>query len=549
MYKNNLLFSIIAIALLTFPKTSLSQQLNLGTLGDFSAFSSNGAISNTGESTLEGSIGSNAGAITGFEFPTNSGNIHSANATTTQAKIDLFKVYIHLSDLPVTHTTHPPAFGTGETISPGVYSIAGAGSVAGTLILDGQGDTDAAFIIKFEGAFTTAASSNIILINGARACNVFWISEGAISIGASSNLKGTLIAHPGAITIAAGSNLEGRMLSTEGAINFGPGIASLPLGPITIPIKCESFCDNTILGSVADFALFTNLGAVANTDTSGIIGHIGSNDGAVSGFTSSTVVGSFYAANSVTAQAKIDLDTAYNHLINLETTNPSHTPAFGSGENVTAGVYSIPQAGSLAGTITLDGQDDPNAFFLFKFSGAFSVAAQSKVILINGARRCNIFWVAEGAISMGTFTYMKGTLIANNGANTMGANGNLEGRMLSRNGAIGFSTGVIYTNKLCSQEGTLGQESEIFPIEKFAMYPVPTKDVLNVNFVIGSAFNKNINFLITDITGKILIRNTWTIDSNVVQKTINTGQLQTGVYLLQLQIEEKRFVRKFVVNN
>jgi hypothetical protein len=53
---------------------------------------------------------------------------------------------------------------------------------------------------------------------------------------------------------------------------------------------------------------------------------------------------------------------------------------------------------------------------------------------------------------MGTFTFMKGTLIAHNGANTMGANGNLEGRMLSTTGAIGFSTGVIYTNTLCFED-------------------------------------------------------------------------------------------------
>jgi hypothetical protein len=559
MYIKKILYSLIVLSLLAFPNRSSGQQLELGALSNFTAFSGTGAISNTGTSTLEGDIGSNEGAITGFESPTTAGIIHSAGDTTTKAKIDLLKTYVHLSDLTVTNTSHAPAFGTGETIFAGVYSIGGAGSIAGTLVLDGQGDADAAFIIKYEGAFTSAASSNIILTNGTRACNVFWIAEGAISIGASSNFKGTLIAHPGAITVAAGSNLEGRMLTTEGAVTFGPGIASLPSGPITIPIKCINSCNNTILGSVANFALFTSVGAVANTATSGVIGDIGSNAGAVSGFTSSTVAGSFHNADAVTAQAKIDLDTAYNHLINIETTNPSHTPAFGSGETVTAGVYSIPAAGSLTGTLTLDAEEDPNAFFLFKFAGAFSVAAQSKVILTNGARRCNVFWIAEGAVSMGTFTFMKGTLIAHNGANTMGANGNLEGRMLSTDGAIGFSTGVIYTNTLCSEKETipnkeskreilLDQESEIFPIEKFVLYPVPAKNVLNVNFVLDLAYN-NINFLITDITGKILVKDIWTINSNVVRKTINTNHLQTGVYFLHLQVEGNRFVKKFVVNN
>jgi len=448
--KKKVLYSIIAIALLCFPNKNFGQVLNLGTLTNFAAYSGTGAVSNTGTSVLSGDIGTNVGAISGFGLPsTLNGSLYNADATTTQAKIDLLRIYIHLSDLFVTNTTHAAAFGSGETIFPGVYSIAGAGSLAGTVILDGQGNPNAAFVIKFEGGFSAGASSTVVLANGTRACNVFWIAEGAISIGASSVTKGMLLAHPGAITIGASGNFEGRMLSSEGAITFGPGLAFLPAGPITIPISCVNTCNNNILGTAANFALFTSIGAVANAATSGIIGDIGSDTGAISGFISSTVAGSFYHVDAVTAQAKIDLQAAYEQLHNIPATVTSHTPAFGSGETLHAGVYYIAAAGSLAGTITLDAQGNPDAFFLFKFDGAFTTAAQSKVILANGTRRCNVFWVAEGAISMGTFTFMKGTLIAHNGANTMGANGNLEGRMLSTEGAIGFSTGVIYTNTLC----------------------------------------------------------------------------------------------------
>ena len=447
--KKKILCTVIITTLLLFPNISFGQVLNLGTLDNFAAYTVAGAVSNTGSSSFTGDVGTNVGIISGFEPPTTVGTLHNANATTAQAQIDLLRVYIHLSDLPLTNTTHAPAFGSGETITAGVYSIGGAGSLAGTLTLDGQGNPDAAFIIKFEGAFTAGVDSMIVLANGARACNVFWIAEGAISIGASTIIKGTLIAHPGAISIGSGGNVEGIMLSSDGAITFGPGVATLPAGPITIPMTCVNTCNNTILGTAANFALFTSAGAVANTATSGVIGDIGSNDGAVSGFASSTVIGSFHNADAITAQAKIDVQAAYDYLFNTTVTNASHTPAFGSGETLTAGVYSIAGAGSLAGTITLNGQGNPDALFVFKFAGAFSTAAQSKVVLTNGVRRCNVFWIAEGAISMGTFTFMKGTLIANNGANTMGANGNLEGRMLSTAGAIGFSTGVIYNNTLC----------------------------------------------------------------------------------------------------
>ncbi|MFT6383879.1 MAG: hypothetical protein ACJAQR_000704, partial [Bacteroidia bacterium] len=354
--------------------------------------------------------------------------------------------------------THAAAFGGGDTLTPGVYAIASAGSIGGVLTLDGGGDTNAVFVIKFEGALTISANSTIILSGGTRACNVYYLSEGAISAGTGCSIVGTLFAHPGAITLAAGCDIEGRLLTSEGAITFGAGTnASAPNGPITIPIKCLSDCNPNsavdVLGTVSSFALFSSAGAVANTASSGIVGDIGTNFGAISGFSTSTHVGSTYTEDSVTLQAKIDLDSAYLKLIALDLTDSSHSTAYGSalGDTITSGIYynHSAGAGSLTGTIILDAQNDPDAVFIIRFNGAFTVAAKAKVIFINGAQRCNVFWISEGATSMGTFVFMKGSVIAHGGACTMGASGNLEGRMLSTAGAIGFSTGVTYKNTLC----------------------------------------------------------------------------------------------------
>ena len=423
---------------------NFKETLDLRTLSAFEAFTGTGAITNAG--TLTGDVGTGAGALTG----TFNGSTHLNDALTEQAKIDLLKLYIHLNNIFVTHPgTHAPAFGSGETITPGVYAIGGAGSVAGTLTLDGLGDPDAVFILKFQGAFTAGAGSNIVLTNGARAANVFWLAQGALSVGASSAIKGTLFAYPGAVTLGANSSIEGRLLSSVGAITVAAdGIANMPAGDMNIPIQPMSSYTPApavdVLASVEKFRLFTSAGAVANAATSGFIGDIGTNVGAISGFGTSTHIGSFYSADAVTAQAKIDLDIAYNKLMLIPTTVTTHTPAFGSGETLYAGVYATGGAGSLAGTITLDGQGNPDAVFIFKFNGAFAAGAQSKVILSNGTRRSNVFWISEGATSIGAFSMMKGTLLAHNGACTMGAGGNLEGRMLSTAGAIGFSTGVAY---------------------------------------------------------------------------------------------------------
>ncbi|WP_051554818.1 ice-binding family protein [Maribacter antarcticus] len=227
-----------------------------------------------------------------------------------------------------------------------------------------------------------------------------------------------------------------------------------------------------ILGSLKDFAFFTSIGAVSNTSTSSIVGDIGTNNGAISGFGTSThtsndgTPGTLFTEDAVTAQAVIDVDNAYNSLMALPNTETAHTPAFGSGETLNSGVYSIAAAGSLAGAITLDGQNNPDAIFVFKFAGAFTVAAQSKVILTNGTKRCNVFWlggagVTTGAISIGADAKLKGTFLSHGGACTSGANTSIEGKMLSTGGAIGFSTGVIYNDTLCFSGNCLFETADI----------------------------------------------------------------------------------------
>jgi hypothetical protein len=437
-----------------------TQTINLGILSSFEAYTGAGAISNTG--TITGDVGSNDGMISGFY----NGTIYNANAVTTQCKIDLVKLYIHLNDIFVTFpNTHAPAFGGGETITPGVYSISGAGSLGTTITLDGGGDPDAFFIIKYQGAMTVGAGAEVILSNGTQSCNVFWIAEGAISVAAGATIKGTLFARVGAIDLGTNCNVEGRMLTVAGAITNGLGsVAITPPGISTIPLNCSDICNPAsavdVLGSIRNFALFTSFGAVGNTGTAGIDGDIGTDGGgSISGYGNSVHFGSEYTADATTAQAKIDLDIAYNALSAMVPTE-THAAAFGSGETINPGVYYIAGAGSLSGTITLDGEGDTDAIFVLKFGGAFTVAAHSKVILTNGTRRCNVFWVGgsgviTGAITIGAFGIMKGTMLSHGGACNSGAGAFIQGRQLSTAGAINTNEGIVYDDPVCVTSSSL----------------------------------------------------------------------------------------------
>ena len=447
--KTKLKKTIVTIFFL-IPVVIVSQTLNLGVLTSFECFTASGGVANSG-GTVTGDAGTDYGVISG----TYTGGQYNADAITAQCKFDLMRTYIHLNDLFVTYPgTHAAAFGSGETITPGIYSIAAAGSIGGALTLDGQDNANAIFVIKFLGAFTGGASATVTLINGAQSCNVFWLADGAISIAANANIKGTLFAKTGAVGLGAGVQLEGRMLSMAGAITVGVGAsATPPPGTSNIPVFCESECDPAtavdVLGSVSDFVLFSSFGAVSNT--SGTNGDIGTNAGTI--YSSGIHIGSEYTENTPTLQAKIDLDNAYISLMALTATGGIHAAAFGSGETLSAGVYDM-AAGSLGGTITLDAAGDPDAIFVMRFAGAFNVGAQAKIILANGAKRCNVFWlggagVATGAVNIGAGSTVKGNFISHGGACNSGAGVFLSGRQLSTGGAINTDSGLLYTNPEC----------------------------------------------------------------------------------------------------
>lgn len=198
--------------------------------------------------------------------------------TTSSAITDLETAYQILLNKPTTFL-HANAFGSGETLPAGVYETSGAGSIAGSLTLNGTAND--LFIFKINGAFSTSVGSSIILTGGAQASNVFWvaISAGAISIATTNQMKGTFIARDGAALIANGSTLEGRLLTNVGAVSTDANIISVPTGNSLINLV-----------NISNYALFTGSGALSNTGTSTITGNIGTNLGPISGFGTPTVV-------------------------------------------------------------------------------------------------------------------------------------------------------------------------------------------------------------------------------------------------------------------
>jgi hypothetical protein len=210
----------------------------------------------------------------------------SPEFSSSQGVLDVATIYQDLMDMPG-GIAHALTFGGGETLLPGVYDVTGAASIAGTLTLDGENDPNSIFIIRSTGAFTTeATTTDVVLINGASANNIFWVSQVAMSTGANTTMKGTLVSFAGAITLGAGTVFEGRIFTLSGALGVAANcVLEAPMGDSPID-----------LGVLSSFAMFTSSGAISADISSTIVGDVGTALGA--GAIAGTLTGTFYPPGS-----------------------------------------------------------------------------------------------------------------------------------------------------------------------------------------------------------------------------------------------------------
>ena len=200
--------------------------------------------------------------------------------STARAVNDLQAAYDQIDAITIVKTPHAAVFGNGETLTPGIYTTGAAAAFLGTLTLDGQNDPNAVFIFRIGAAFNSGAGATVLLTNGASACNVFWVAEAAIGLGAITKIKGTIISHGAAVGAGAGCIIEGRMFTTAGAITSDNVTLSVPQN-----------CSYINLGVLTTFALFTSAGDIANTTVSVVKGDVGTNSGVITGLTPTMVNG------------------------------------------------------------------------------------------------------------------------------------------------------------------------------------------------------------------------------------------------------------------
>ena len=189
-----------------------------------------------------------------------------AGATSGAIKSDLMAAY-----LSITPPAGPPAAGSlggatpipaGTTLGaptgsaqvqgdnyfvPGVYQSLTSILVTGDLTLDGLGDPNAVFIFQSSSTVGAAAGTpgpgphtRILLVNGAKASNVFWQAGSSATLGTAAEWQGNILAAAD-ITMVTGATSCGRLFAgafTSGAFVFDSNVVSVPGHP-SAPATCQ----------------------------------------------------------------------------------------------------------------------------------------------------------------------------------------------------------------------------------------------------------------------------------------------------------------------
>ncbi len=216
--------------------------IDLGAADSFAVLGAT-TVTSAGTSTITGDLGVSPGtAVTGFGPGTiASGSMHAGDSVAAQAHAHLATAYA----VAAARSPSQPVGGLGtQTLGPGVYAAGAEMALAGTLTLDGQGDPGAVFIFQAGSTLTTGAGSEVALTGGAQACNVFWQVGSSATLGASSVVRGTILAHT-SITAGAYVTIDGRALARDAAVTLDNDVVTVPA------------CDRALANTAPEIAHFS----------------------------------------------------------------------------------------------------------------------------------------------------------------------------------------------------------------------------------------------------------------------------------------------------
>ncbi len=179
-------------------------------------------VTNTGPSVINGDLGTSpTPAVTGFGGAPNgtvNGATHQADALAGQAQADLATAYNDAAGQGPVNTLATEL--GGQTLTPGVYnSESGTFGITGSLTLNGQGNPDSVFIFKTASTLISESASQVLMINGAQPCHLFWQVGSSATLGTDSAFAGNILALE-SISLGSGVAVDGRLFARNASVTL-----------------------------------------------------------------------------------------------------------------------------------------------------------------------------------------------------------------------------------------------------------------------------------------------------------------------------------------
>jgi len=226
--------TVLGLIGLVLPCSILNAEVDLGSAASFGVLGAS-TVTNTGNTVITGDLGVSPGtAITGFGPGTRSGVTYTGtDSLAVSAHHDASTAYDYLKALTPTESFTGYNNLGGQTLTPGIRNYASSAGIDANevLTLDGPG----LYVFQTGSTWVTVTGSRMVLINGARAEDIFFQVGSSVTLGTGTPNYGTFIARA-SITATTGASIGGRLLALDAAVTLDTNNIGVPAAaPVATP--------------------------------------------------------------------------------------------------------------------------------------------------------------------------------------------------------------------------------------------------------------------------------------------------------------------------